>query len=45
MTDTEFLNHSGLRRDAARIRDLEEKGNPVKLWDLRYVRTLEAQGR
>jgi hypothetical protein len=24
--------------------ELEEKGNPVKLWDLHYVRVLEAQG-
>jgi ABC-type nitrate/sulfonate/bicarbonate transport system substrate-binding protein len=24
--------------------ELEEKGNPVKLWDLHYVRLLEAQG-
>jgi len=24
--------------------ELEETGNPVKLWDLHYVRVLEAQG-
>jgi hypothetical protein len=24
--------------------ELEEKGNPVKLWDLHYIRMLEAQG-
>ena len=24
--------------------ELEEKGNPIKLWDLHYVRVLEAQG-